>query len=133
ASSRAVASASLAALRPGIMGAPADGPQLALQREAIQPLEWQIDEQAHARGDLEVDLVELRALRVGRPLEGCRILESPVRGHGLSWPHRTNLAGDVVADRDDHVHLWRVGILEHAPALARKAIDGMPQLFQLLD
>jgi len=40
-----------------------------------------------------------------RPLDHCRILDAPVRGHRLPRPYRTGFGGGVVADGKREIHL----------------------------
>src|SRR6516225_5591705 len=47
-----------------------------------------------------------------------RVRVSPMRGRRVAGPVRADLAGGVVAHRDDQVHVWRLCLGELVPALA---------------
>ena len=63
------------------------------------------------------------ALVLVAALHRRRILYTPVRAHRLARPHRANLAGRVVADGKDEIHLRRSGLRKFIPALAAQICD----------
>src|SRR5271157_4019567 len=60
----------------------------------------------------------------GVSLNGGRVGNSPVRGHGLSRPERTGFLGGIVANREDELHLGSARLPEFVPAFAAQARCG---------
>ena len=95
-------------------------PQPRLQRQAVECFDRQGAEQLHARFDRVVDVGEdLAPLRI-RAFGGGGIGKAPMRGDRLARPDRAHLAGGVVADGDDEIHLRRIARREVVPALAQQ-------------
>src|SRR5213075_1604267 len=65
-------------------------------------------------------------------LDHSGIGNAPMGGHGLARPYRTDLAGRVVANRDDEIELWGARLGELVPILAAQAVGRHPVLLQQL-
>src|ERR1700722_5674837 len=51
-------------------------------------------------------------------LDGCRVCDAPVRGHGLTRPNRTDFLGGVITNGKNEIHTWRCGSRKFFPWLA---------------
>ena len=83
----------------------------------------QIDEDADARRQHAVGVVEGELDLGRRALCPGRIGNAPMGGCRAAGPDRAGLAGGVVADREDEIHLRRVRAGELVPALRTELAD----------
>src|SRR5208283_1635420 len=59
------------------------------------------------------------------------VWNSPVGGHGLTWPDRAYFVGSIVANREHEVQMRRVGLCKLVPALAAQPLRGEVSPLQL--
>src|SRR4051812_2403308 len=81
----------------------ANFPQLRVDGMRLQLVERQREEELDAPAKDSRRVAECRALLLLRAFDGCRVLDAPVRGHGLARPYRTGLARRAVAHREDEI------------------------------
>src|SRR5215469_4322114 len=80
---------------------------IALDRHTVEPVDRQRDKQLDAIFESDIGVAE------GTPLLGVRALHSggigdtPMGGHRVPRPDRTNLAGSLIADGEHEVQHWR--------------------------
>src|SRR5260370_6241123 len=68
----------------------------------------------------------------GVSVNGGRIGNSPVRGHGVSRPDRAGFLGGVVANGEDEVQLGSAGARKFVPAFTAQAGRGDASFLKLL-
>src|SRR5215471_15540533 len=80
---------------------------IALDRHAVELVDRQRDKQLNAVFESDIGVAE------GTPLLGVRALhrggigDTPMGGHRVPRPDRTNLAGSLIADGENEVQRWR--------------------------
>src|ERR1035437_5865588 len=96
---------------------PPDAIHFFFQREAIEGRQRKSEKKTDSPVQNKKRIAEGAFDFGGVSVNGGRIGNSPVRGHGLSRPQRAGFLGGVVANREYEVQLRSAGSPEFVPAL----------------
>ena len=92
--------------------------EFALKAELIKGVKWQGRERIDSPRESLKHLAERAALPIIIALHLRRIWKAPMGRDRLAGPYRTDLAGRVIADGDDEIHLRSIRSCKFIPALA---------------
>src|SRR5262249_40894230 len=97
-----------------------------LQAQLIEAADRQRRENANALMEHPVRILERKRDLSRRAFGFGWIGNAPMRRHRLAGPHRTDLAGRVVADGEGKIERGRAGLRDLVPRLRTKALPLVP-------
>jgi hypothetical protein len=103
------------------------------ERQLVDAAQREVREHADAVLEIAEGGDEGGFLHDVRSFDRRRILDAPMSGHRLTWPHRAAFSRGAVADGEHEVHHRGVGRGELLPAFRTHAIGRVVQAFEHLE